>query len=153
MSVTFCGQRRTAEVIHRGYPQAAPFHVKHDVAAVLRLWIRRCISQRPPTSFHVKRGRQTFSTGFAHRLWIVAVTHGRFGSSIEWLHVKQSPWPLPVDNSAGVAPLASLNGLPCLLVPERSRMILSSGGGAWWVSMPVRSPQGGRPGRRSGAAG
>ena len=56
MTITVRGQPGTVKVIHRSYPQALRFHVKHDVAALPGLWIGRCIAQPPDAPFHVKRG-------------------------------------------------------------------------------------------------
>ena len=43
--ITACGQRGTQKVIHRSYPQARLFHVKHDVERVNALWIHQWTSR------------------------------------------------------------------------------------------------------------
>lgn len=37
--ITLGGRLTTAKVIHRSYPQAPEFHMKHDVERVHALWI------------------------------------------------------------------------------------------------------------------
>jgi hypothetical protein len=51
------------KVIHRSYPQALRFHVKHDVERLVSLWIPRWTTARRSVSFHVKRRGGGFSTG------------------------------------------------------------------------------------------
>jgi hypothetical protein len=75
--VTFGGLRATPEVIHRSYPQAARFHVKHDVERVHPLWIQRWRRCHPSELFHVKRPRGGSSTVSAHRLWILLTADPR----------------------------------------------------------------------------
>jgi hypothetical protein len=55
IDITFCGQCSTGDVIHRSYPQAAQFHVKHDVERPHPLWILRWTTADPSALFHVER--------------------------------------------------------------------------------------------------
>jgi hypothetical protein len=131
MEITVCGQPGTAEVIHRVYPQGASFHVKHDVAALSRLWIGRCIARRPSAPFHVKPGRPPSSTGVAHRLWIVVPAHVADRVVARETVPAGNAYPLPVDNTSAEAqiPLVShLNGD----FPERSR--------SWEWAIPTQRP-------------
>ena len=54
--VTSAGRGDGATVIHRSYPQAAEFHVKHDVERGHALWIQRWMTPQPSELFHVKPG-------------------------------------------------------------------------------------------------
>jgi hypothetical protein len=69
--VTFGSSNATPRVIHKSYPQAAPFHVKHDVERVHPLWIQGWRSCHPSELFHVKRPRGASCTVSAHSLWIL----------------------------------------------------------------------------------
>lgn len=74
IDITFCGNRSTGDVIHRSYPQAAEFHVKHDVERLHPLWIPRWTAAVSSALFHVKRLEAGFSTAVAHSLWILPAT-------------------------------------------------------------------------------
>jgi hypothetical protein len=69
--ITFGGHISTRHVIHRSYPQAAQFHVKHDVERLYPLWIQQWKTPNPSAMFHVKRKTGPLHTGCAHSLWIL----------------------------------------------------------------------------------
>jgi hypothetical protein len=46
---------QSAEVIHRSYPQAPSFPVKHDVDGLHCLWMKRWTKAHSSVRFHVKR--------------------------------------------------------------------------------------------------
>jgi hypothetical protein len=111
MSITVCGHPGTAKVIHRGYPQAASFHVKRDVGALLRLWIGRCKARGASALFHVKQG----FASVLNRLCAQVVDSGGCPWLVRVLYrvVARETGPegrgrsLPVDNSA-VRPFSDL---------------------------------------------
>jgi hypothetical protein len=74
MVITVCGRHATGKVIHRSYPQADRFHVKHDVAGLHVLWIHARTSTCSSAPFHVKRADPCFSTALTHSLWIATPT-------------------------------------------------------------------------------
>jgi len=72
--ITVRGRCATAKVIHRSYPQARQFHVKHDVERVHALWIHEWTDPHSKVSVSRETGPRGFSTAFAHSLWIVPVS-------------------------------------------------------------------------------
>jgi hypothetical protein len=74
------GPRSAPKVIHRSYPQAGPFHVKHDVERVWSLWITPCITWNPSAMFHVKR--RSTSTSEVAQTSLVVLAGGDVAISI-----------------------------------------------------------------------
>ena len=65
------GDAALQPVIHRSYPQALRFHVKHLVDGASALWIHAPRGHDPSAMFHVKQRESGFSTAVTHSLWIV----------------------------------------------------------------------------------
>jgi hypothetical protein len=122
------GTAAPAQVIHRSYPQAGQFHVKHDVERAHPLWIQRWKTCHPSELFHVKRPRGASSTVSTHSLWIVPHTDPRPAVECAGGGVRGRRWEL-VLSSWRRARVRGLGVRPSLVSRETCR--LESAGVAW----------------------